>query len=242
MTKALRALGSSFAWRVAYTIALSACAANAAINFTNVSDKGVCWGALDNLKSGWEQNSGFEDYVAEARRRGLSINDCQRVDGASPVGPVRRVTSLPPIAPVAAAQPPVRPAPQVTLGSTIPLIKESGTFKVSVVINGIIPLHFTVDSGASDVSIPADVVGTLIRTGTLTDNDFVGEQIYRLADGSRIKSKTFRIRQLKVGDRVVENVLGSVADVNGSLLLGQSFLSRFGKVSFDYGRQVLVLE
>ena len=92
------------------------------------------------------------------------------------------------------------------------------------------------DSGAADVSIPADVVGTLIRTGTLTETDFVGEQTYRLADGSRIKSKTFRIRQLKVGDRVMENVLGSVADVKGSLLLGQSFLSRFKKVSFDYGR------
>jgi gag-polyprotein putative aspartyl protease/MORN repeat len=136
----------------------------------------------------------------------------------------------------------VGPPPQVGVGSSIPLIKESGTFKVSVVINGVIPLHFMVDSGAADVSIPADVVGTLIRTGTLTDNDFVGEQIYRLADGSRIKSKTFRIRQLKVGDRVVENVLGSIADVNGSLLLGQSFLSRFKKVSFDYGQGVLVLE
>ena len=99
-----------------------------------------------------------------------------------------------------------------------------------------------VDSGAADVSMPADVVLTLIRTGTLTENDFVGEQTYQLADGSKVKSKTFRIRQLKVGDRVVENVLGSVADVQGSLLLGQSFLSRFESVKFDYARGVLVLE
>ena len=111
-----------------------------------------------------------------------------------------------------------------------------------MLINGIIPLHFIVDSGASDVSIPSDVVLTLVRTGTITDSDFLGEQTYVLADGSRVKSKTFRIRSLKVGDRVVENVLGSVADVKGSLLLGQSFLSRFKKVSFDYSQGTLVLE
>ena len=55
-------------------------------------------------------------------------------------------------------------------------------------------------------------------------------------------SVTFRIRQLQVGDRTVTNVLGSVAKMDGSLLLGQSFLSRFKRVSFDYGQGVLVLE
>ena len=122
------------------------------------------------------------------------------------------------------------------------LVKEGGTFKVPVLINGVIPLHFIVDSGAADVSIPADVVMTLARMGTITDSDFVGEQTYILADGSKVKSKTFRIRQLKVGDRVIENVLGSISDVNGSLLLGQSFLSRFKRVSFDYSQGLLVLE
>ena len=125
---------------------------------------------------------------------------------------------------------------------TILLVKEGGTFKVPVLINGVIPLHFTVDSGASDVRIPSDVVLTLVRTGTITNDDFIGEQTYVLADGSRVKSKTFRIRSLKVGDKVVENVLGSVADVKGSLLLGQSFLSWFKKVSFDYSQGTLVLE
>jgi len=122
------------------------------------------------------------------------------------------------------------------------LIREAGTFKVPVRINGVLELHFTVDSGASDVTIPVDVVTTLIRTGTIRDSDFVGEQTYRLADGSTIRSRTFRLRQLQVGDRTLTNVLGSVASVNGSLLLGQSFLSRFQRVSFDYGQGVLVLE
>jgi hypothetical protein len=59
---------------------------------------------------------------------------------------------------------------------------------------------------------------------------------------STVPSQTFVIRTLTVGDRVIENVTGSVNDAQGSLLLDQSFLARFKTVSFDYGRQVLTLE
>jgi len=52
-----------------------------------------------------------------------------------------------------------------------------------------------VDGGASEVTIPADVVMTLIRTGTIRASDFIGEQTYRFADGSTVKSRTFRIRE-----------------------------------------------
>ena len=111
-----------------------------------------------------------------------------------------------------------------------------------VVINAAITLEFVVDSGAADVSIPADVVLTLMRTGTLRDTDFLGKQTYVLADGSKVPSNTFRIRSLKVGSRTLENVVGSVAPVQGTLLLGQSFLSRFKSWSIDNRKRALILE
>jgi hypothetical protein len=58
----------------------------------------------------------------------------------------------------------------------------------------------------------------------------------------RSPSPTFRIRTLKVGDRIIENVIGAVADIKGSLLLGQSFLGKFNSWSIDNGRQVLLLD
>ena len=134
------------------------------------------------------------------------------------------------------------PQQSSTAGSAIPMKREGGTYIVPVLINNAITLDFTVDSGASDVTIPEDVVSTLIRTGTIRDTDFIGEQIYTLADGSKVKSKTFRIRSLKVGDRLLENVTGSVASTKGSLLLGQSFLGRFKSWSIDNSRHVLLLE
>jgi clan AA aspartic protease (TIGR02281 family) len=119
---------------------------------------------------------------------------------------------------------------------------EGGTYVVPVLINNAITLDFIVDSGASDVSIPADVVSTLVRTGTLKDSDFLGQKTYVLADGSTVPSQTFRIRSLKVGDKILENVYGSVASSQGSLLLGQSFLSRFKSWSVDNTKHSLVLE
>jgi predicted aspartyl protease len=98
---------------------------------------------------------------------------------------------------------------------------------VPVLINEVITLDFVVDSGAADVSIPADVLMTLVRTETIRDSDFFGTKTYVLADGSKVPSPTFRLRSLKVGDKTLQDVSASVASPQGELLLGQSFLSRF---------------
>jgi len=84
--------------------------------------------------------------------------------------------------------------------SDVSLKKVGGTFVVPVEINGAITLDFTLDSGAADVSVPADVFSTLTRTGTIRDTDIIGKQTYILADGSETKSTTFTIRSLKVGN------------------------------------------
>lgn len=126
--------------------------------------------------------------------------------------------------------------------SSTPMKKDRGTYVVPVVINNTITLDFTVDSGASDVTIPLDVVKTLIDAGTIREADLIGEKTYVIADGSKVKSVTFRIRSLKVGDRIVENVIGSIGPAKGPLLLGQSFLGRFKSWSIDNNRHALVLE
>jgi tetratricopeptide (TPR) repeat protein len=152
--------------------------------------------------------------------------------------------SVPP--PTTAPSPISAPSPpaQSSISSasiSIPMQIQGGIYVVPVLINDAITLDFIVDSGAADVSIPADVVMTLMRTGTLRDSDFLGERTYVLADGSEVPSQTFRIRSLKVGNKVLENVNGSVASVKGSLLLGQSFLSQFKSWSVDNARHALLL-
>ncbi len=133
-------------------------------------------------------------------------------------------------------------APLRAAASPTPMRRSGGIYVVPVTINKAITLDFALDSGASDVSIPLDVVLALVRAGTIRQADIIGDKTYVLADGSRTKAPTFRIRSLTVGDRTVENVLGSVAPTKGTPLLGQSFLGRFRSWSIDNTRHALVLE
>jgi hypothetical protein len=111
-----------------------------------------------------------------------------------------------------------------------------------VQINGVLTLHFILDTGASEVNIPADVALTLLRTGTIKDpDDFLPGAAYTLADGTQVTSFRFNIRSLKIGRRLIANVPASIGEVASSLLLGQSFLKRLGTWSMDSKRQMLVL-
>ena len=125
---------------------------------------------------------------------------------------------------------------------TVAMEKVGGVYVVPVSFNGAITLDAIVDSGASDVSIPADVVMTLIRTKTISDQDFLGTQTYVLADGSKVPSARFRIRSLKVGGNTIENVEASIASSEAVILLGQSFLGRFRSWSVDNDKHTLILK
>jgi hypothetical protein len=74
-----------------------------------------------------------------------------------------------------------------------------------LVINRAVSIPFILDSGSSEVQLPAEVVLTLIRSGTLTEEDFIGASQYVLANGSTLRSPRFNIREMRVGERVVRD-------------------------------------
>jgi predicted aspartyl protease len=199
---------------------------------------------------------GYVDAIhdAEARCRTGDVDACREAknllamyaqamcadSGAARAAAACRFANIPNPAPKAPDA--STPTPLASGHSEIALHREGGVLTVPVSINGAITLEFTIDSGAADVSIPADVVMTLMRTGTIARADFLGSRTYVMADGSTAPSTIFRIRSLRVGDREVRNVTASIASVKGGLLLGQSFLRQFGSWSIDNGRGVLVLD
>jgi clan AA aspartic protease (TIGR02281 family) len=119
--------------------------------------------------------------------------------------------------------------------------RRDGAFDVPVTINDTMTVQFSIDSGSSDVSVSPAVLRRLMDAGTVAPADFMGKQTYHLADGSRVASDTFRIHSLRVGDKEVHDVIGSVSNDSDTLLLGQSFLSRFHSWSIDNQRGVLLL-
>jgi predicted aspartyl protease len=126
-------------------------------------------------------------------------------------------------------------------GEEIPLRRQGNTYTLPVLVNGIIPIPFVLDTGAGDVLLPADVVFTLLRTGTLQSTDFISYRPYILADGRELPSAQFKIQELQVGQHTARNVIAGVGRLGSDALLGQSFLSRFGSATIDYNRGVLVL-
>jgi clan AA aspartic protease (TIGR02281 family) len=147
---------------------------------------------------------------------------------------IRAVLVLMLLAAPAMAAPRMEPASQA-----VPMEPFNGAFVVPVVLNGVITEKFIVDSGAADVSIPAEVASRLKALGALKGSDLLGSKIYMLADGSRVSSEIYRISSITIGRTVVHDVTVRISAERSHLLLGQSFLSRLKSWSVDNARGVI---
>ncbi len=141
-------------------------------------------------------------------------------------------------------EPPFQPTPSLLAPrgpQEIKIERRGDTYRVPVRINDTITLPFLLDTGASALVIPADLALTLMRAGALTSGDFVGKSRYQLANGSEEVSDLIVLREVQVGEHAIRNVTATISPVRGEPLLGQSFLSKFGTVTLDYKRLVLIL-
>lgn len=125
--------------------------------------------------------------------------------------------------------------------SEVPLGESGGVYTVPVQVNRSVTLQFLVDPGSAVVVIPRSVLNTLVANGTFAEGDVVGTSIAELADSSLYRAVQLRLRELRVGDRVVRDVIAAVSPGLTYPLLGQSFLKRFASVTFDNQRRVLIL-
>lgn len=131
--------------------------------------------------------------------------------------------------------------PESQAQGVIPIEAHDGAYAVPVLINGVLTADFIIDSGAADVSIPAEVAAALIKSGTLSVRDLIGSKIYMLADGSRLPSETYRLSSLKIGNLIMKDVTVRVAPEKSHFLLGQSFLSRLKSWSMDNAKRALII-
>jgi aspartyl protease family protein len=125
----------------------------------------------------------------------------------------------------------------------VKLKKTGGVYEVPVELNEVLKIDFIFDSGASDVSISPDIALTLIKTGTIKENDWLPGEYYRFADGTTAKSMRFTLKSVRIGDKVVSDVTCSISNsLDAPMLLGQSVLKKFGKYTFDYKTEKLTIE
>ena len=111
--------------------------------------------------------------------------------------------------------------------------REGGVRFVWIEINGI-RLRFIFDTGASSICISPAEATVLYRQGTLTKEDILDVEYFQDATGKISEGTTINLREVKIGDMVLDNVKATVVDnVNAPLLLGQTVLERFGRIEID---------
>lgn len=124
----------------------------------------------------------------------------------------------------------------------IKLTRLGGVYAVPLQLNRHVVLYGIVDSGASDISIPADILKAMKDDKILSESDFLDEKTYVMADGSKVAAKRYLIKSVRVGEKELNDVTISSTTKNGVILLGQSFLGRFKSWSIDNKDHALILD
>lgn len=121
----------------------------------------------------------------------------------------------------------------------ISFTQESGVCKVKCAINGL-PLHFIFDTGATDVSISSVEATFMAKNDFLSSSDIIGKQNYQTADGNITEGTVINLKDVKLGSLHLNNIKASVVRNQAApLLLGQSVLSKLGKIEIDNTKKVL---
>lgn len=121
----------------------------------------------------------------------------------------------------------------------IPFKKDGSMIKVSCTINSL-PLHFILDTGASDVSISNVEADFMMKNGYLNKNDIIGKAQYQMADGHISEGTVINLRRVVFGELELTDIKASVVNnQQAPLLLGQSILRKLGKIEIDNEDKVI---
>ena len=124
----------------------------------------------------------------------------------------------------------------------IKLKKQNGVYSTVCLINGK-AASFIYDSGAADVLLSKDFFTEGIKTGLFKSSDLLpGVFNYRIANNEIVTGRKINIRELKIGNLRLFNVLGSINEIGDApFLLGQTAIERFGNFHSSYSNDILTL-
>lgn len=137
-----------------------------------------------------------------------------------------------------------RGTPQRTVPgpNIIDMTPMGGVYKIPVKINGS-QMDFIFDTGASSISISELEALYLLKAGKLKEEDILGSVQFKDATGRISEGTTINLKSVVIGNREIINVKANVVhNLEAPLLLGQSALAQFGKVTIDYKQNKLSFE
>lgn len=117
--------------------------------------------------------------------------------------------------------------------------KENGVYLVPITVNGL-NLDFIFDTGASSICLSSAEALVMLRQGKITQEDIMGQQQFMDATGGVSVGTVIRLHTVEIGGIELTNVEATVVDnIQAPLLLGQTALAKFGKVTIDYDNNTI---
>lgn len=131
---------------------------------------------------------------------------------------------------------------QWTGTSEIEMVQDGGVYKIPIEVNDT-KMDFIFDTGASSICISETEARFLVKQGTLNQNDVIGETSFSDANGDISSGMVVKLKSVKIGDRTLYNVEALIVpNDKAPLLLGQTALAQFGKISIDYKKGTIKFE
>jgi aspartyl protease family protein len=126
--------------------------------------------------------------------------------------------------------------------TVVKMQRSNGVYEIPTEINGV-PMYFIFDTGASLISISVTEANFLYKQGSLLHEDILGSASFIDANGDISEGTIVKLRSVKIGDRILRDVNASVVhNLSAPLLMGQSALEGFGRISIDYIRGEISFE
>lgn len=123
---------------------------------------------------------------------------------------------------------------KIRQGTKVRMEANGGVYLVPINVNGL-DLKFIFDTGASSICISSAEATVMVRQGKITEDDILGQQQFQDATGRVSVGTIVNLNTVEIGGIVLHNVEATVVDnIQAPLLLGQTALAKFGKISIDY--------
>lgn len=117
--------------------------------------------------------------------------------------------------------------------------RENGVYLVPITVNGL-NLDFIFDTGASSICLSSAEALVMLRQGKISQEDILGQQQFMDATGGISVGTTIRLRSVEIGGIELRDVEATVVDnIQAPLLLGQTALAKFGRVTIDYDHNTI---
>jgi predicted aspartyl protease len=122
----------------------------------------------------------------------------------------------------------------------IALIDSNGVYMIPITLNDSIVVAGILDTGASEMFIPFNVIASLIQKGDIATKDILKDGSYTLADGTIKNRERVNISKIMIGNLTFTNVSAIVGANNSTVLIGQNILKNIN-YSIDNKKKILII-